>query len=88
VLASLAGEGPVRGYDRPMIDLETQRAREMARNLIELLGPYEEELMNLERLSPALAPLRRAIGIAVAEACYLISDEKAGREAWPHSKDA
>ena len=71
-----------------MIDVETQRAREMARNLIELLAPYEEELMTLERHNPALAPLRRAVGIAVAEACYVVSDENAGRQAWTHSKDA
>ena len=50
-------------------------ARRLAQNLVELLAPYEEELIALEREAPAFGPLRRAIGIVIAEACYCISDQ-------------
>lgn len=70
------------------IGVETERARELARNLVEILSPYEEELMTLERLDPTVGPLRRAVGMAIAEACYLISDDGAGREVWITNKDA
>jgi hypothetical protein len=76
------------GEWRLKIDLETERSRELARNLVELLSPYEEELMGLERQNPSAGPLRRAVGMAIAEACYLISDDGAGREAWTTNKDA
>ncbi len=49
-------------------------ARRLAQNLVELMAPYEEELMQLEREAPAFGPLRRAVGIVIAEACYCISD--------------
>lgn len=49
-------------------------SRRLAQNLVELLSPYEEELIQLERDAPAFGPLRRAIGIVIAEACYCISD--------------
>lgn len=49
-------------------------ARRLAQNLVELMASYEEELIELERQSPVLAPLRRAVGIVIAEACYCISD--------------
>ncbi|HEY8614735.1 hypothetical protein [Phenylobacterium sp.] len=57
-----------------MIRTDKERAREIAQNLVEILSSYEEEVMAMERESPALGPLRRAIGMAIAEACYLISD--------------
>ena len=47
---------------------------QLAQNLVDLLAPYEEELIRLERDAPALGPLRRALGIAIAEAYYCISD--------------
>jgi hypothetical protein len=53
---------------------DSEYAIGLARNLVELLGPYEEELMVLEGAAPAFGPLRRAIGIVIAEACYCISD--------------
>ncbi|THD78257.1 MAG: hypothetical protein E7812_11825 [Phenylobacterium sp.] len=59
---------------------DPDRTREVARNLVELLTAYEEELMTLERETPAVGPLRRAVGMAIAEACYWISDG-AGRAA-------
>ncbi len=49
----------------------------LVRNLVEMLAPYEEELINAERTSPDVAYLRRAVSIAIAEACYWISDEAA-----------
>jgi hypothetical protein len=57
-----------------MVRTDTERAREIAQNLIDLLSSYEEELIALEREAPAVGPLRRAVGMAIAEACYLISD--------------
>lgn len=57
-----------------MVRTENERAREIAQNLVEILSSYEEELMALERDAPALGALRRAVGMAIAEACYLISD--------------
>ena len=53
---------------------DPEYARRLAQNLVELLAPYEEELIQLERDVPAYGPLRRALGIAIAEACYCISD--------------
>ena len=53
---------------------DPEYARRLAQNLVELLAPYEEELITLERDAPAFGPLRRAVGIAIAEACYCITD--------------
>jgi hypothetical protein len=52
-----------------------EHARRLAQNLVELLAPYEEELMSLEREAPMYGPLRRALGIVIAEACFCISDQ-------------
>lgn len=57
-----------------MIRTENERARQIAQNLVEILSSYEEELIAMELETPALGPLRRAVGMAIAEACYLISD--------------
>lgn len=53
---------------------DPETARKLAQNLVELLAPYEEELIVLERSDPSVGALRRAIGIVIAEACYSISD--------------
>lgn len=53
---------------------DTEHGKRLAQNLVELLAPYEEELIQLESNVPAFGPLRRALGIAIAEACYVISD--------------
>jgi len=53
---------------------DQEHGRRLAQNLVELLCPYEEELIQLERDVPAFGPLRRALGIVIAEACYCISD--------------
>ena len=58
------------------------RARVLAQNLVEILTSYEEELMALELQSPAMGQLRRAVGITIAEACYLITDEGVGMSEW------
>ncbi|MDE2486288.1 MAG: hypothetical protein KGO51_02730 [Alphaproteobacteria bacterium] len=50
------------------------RTRDVARSLVEVLTAYEEELISMEADAPAVAPLRRAVGMAIAEACYWISD--------------
>lgn len=60
--------------------MDSEHGKRLAQNLVELLIPYEEELIHLERDTPAYGSLRRAIGIAVAEACYFISDAPAQQE--------
>ncbi|WP_395670340.1 hypothetical protein [Phenylobacterium sp.] len=57
-----------------MVRTDDQRARQIAQNLVEMLSSYEEEIIALEQQAPDLAALRRAVGMAIAEACYLISD--------------
>lgn len=59
---------------------DAEHGRKLAQNLIELLAPYEEELIQLERDVPLFGPLRRALGIAIAEACYVISDMPSPQE--------
>lgn len=54
---------------------EIDRTRDVARSLVEVLTAYEEELISLEVDTPAVGPLRRAVGMAIAEACYWISDD-------------
>lgn len=56
---------------------DPEYARRLAQNLVDLLSPYEEELIQLERDAPLFGPLRRAVGIVIAEACYCISDRAA-----------
>ena len=53
---------------------DPEYARRLAQNLVDLLSPYEEELIQLERDAPLFGPLRRAVGIVIAEASYCISD--------------
>ena len=53
----------------------SEHARRLAQNLVEVLASYEEELMTLEAGEPRYGPLRRAVGIVIAEACYCISDQ-------------
>ena len=65
----------------------TERATVLAQNLLEILGPYEEELMALERENPATGALRRAVGIAIAEACYLINDPGILQAEWAPPAD-
>ena len=59
---------------------DPEYARRLAQNLVELLSPYEEELIQLERDAPAFGPLRRAVGIAIAEASYCVSDQPLQQE--------
>lgn len=64
-----------------------EQARKLAQNLVEILSPYEEELILLEREAPAYGPLRRAVGMAIAEACYRISDEPPRADLTPPTDD-
>jgi hypothetical protein len=59
-----------------------ERARMLAQNLVELLTSYEEELIALELDAPAVGQLRRAVGITIAEACYVITDHAVGMSEW------
>ena len=49
-------------------------ARDIARSLVDVLTAYEEELTVLERETPAVAPLREALGMAIVDACHVISE--------------
>jgi hypothetical protein len=60
--------------------MDSEHGKQLAQNLVELLMSYEEELIQLEHDAPAFAPLRRAVGIAIAEACYFISDQPSPQE--------
>ena len=60
--------------------MDSDHGKLLAQNLVEFLMSYEEELIQLERDAPAYAPLRRAVGIAIAEACYFISDQPSPQE--------
>ena len=64
-----------------------ERARELAQNLVEILTSYEEELMALEREAPAMGQLRRAVGITIAEACYMITDQSMAQTEWAPPSD-
>jgi biotin synthase-related radical SAM superfamily protein len=66
---------------------DADRARTLAQNLMEILTSYEEELMALEREAPAMGQLRRAVGITIAEACYLITDQGIGQATWAPPTD-
>ena len=68
-----------------MSQMELDRTRDVARSLVEVLAAYEEELIALEADTPAVAPLRRAIGMAIAEACYWISESPSPRVEPPRS---
>ncbi|MDB5446387.1 MAG: hypothetical protein JWQ97_1704 [Phenylobacterium sp.] len=61
-----------------MNDSETERARATAEDLIEALSAYQHELSALTSDLPGVAPLRRAVGAALAQACCWISDRDAG----------
>jgi hypothetical protein len=60
-----------------MDDTDT-RVRATAENLIEVLSAYDDELSDLAQDVPGVAPLREAIGAALAEACTWISQRDAG----------
>jgi hypothetical protein len=65
-----------------MTQMTVDRARDLARNLVEILTSYEEELIALERETPAIGQLRRAVGITIAEACYVITDQGDAMSDW------
>jgi hypothetical protein len=58
-----------------MPESDTERARAAAHELIQLLSAYEDELSALAEEMPGVAPLRAAVGAALAEACYWITDQ-------------
>lgn len=60
-----------------MSDIETERARETAEDLVALLSAYELELSIMEQETPAVGPLRQAVGAALARAVSWISDRDA-----------
>jgi len=60
-----------------MHDIDTERAREAAEDLVDLLSAYELELTALEVETPDVAPLREAVGAALAQVSFWISDRDA-----------
>lgn len=70
-----------------MGQMGVERVRTLAQNLMEILTSYEEELMALEREAPAMGQLRRAVGITIAEACYLITDQSIAQAEWAPPTD-
>ncbi|HEX4712145.1 hypothetical protein [Phenylobacterium sp.] len=70
-----------------MSQTNAERARTLSQSLIEVLTSYEEELMALEREAPAAGQLRRAVGITIAEACFLIIDQDVGKAEWAPPAD-
>lgn len=60
-----------------MSDIDTARAREAAEDLVDLLSAYENELSALEQQAPGVAPLREAVGLALARVAFWISDRDA-----------
>jgi hypothetical protein len=70
-----------------MSQASAERAKALAQNLVELLTSYEEELMALEREAPAMGQLRRAVGITIAEACYMITDQSMAQAEWAPPAD-
>jgi len=70
-----------------MSQTNAERARALSQNLLEILTPYEEELIALERDAPAVGQLRRALGITIAEACFLITDQDVGKSEWAPPAD-
>lgn len=70
-----------------MTQVTIDRARHLAQNLVEMLTSYEEELIALERDTPAIGQLRRAVGITIAEGCYLITDQSDCMTDWVPPSD-
>jgi biotin synthase-related radical SAM superfamily protein len=74
-------------WGNEMGQANVDRAKTLAQNLMEILTSYEEELMALERETPAMGQLRRAVGITIAEACYLITDQGFVQTTWAPPTD-
>ena len=70
-----------------MGETDEGRAKQLAQNLVEILTSYEEELMLVERGVPSIGQLRRAVGITIAEACYLITDQNMAEAQWAPPAD-
>lgn len=70
-----------------MSQMAAERAKELAQNLMEVLTSYEEELMALERINPGMGQLRRAVGITIAEACFVITDQGLPQSEWAPPAD-
>jgi hypothetical protein len=80
-------KAPLWGWGNDMSQTTAERAKALAQNLVELLSSYEEELMALEREAPAIGQLRRAVGITIAEACYMITDQSLAQAEWAPPAD-
>jgi hypothetical protein len=61
-----------------MNEIDTERVRAAAEDLVDVLSAYEAAFVRLGRDTPKLARLREAIGAALAEASYWNLDSDAG----------
>lgn len=61
-----------------MSDLDTERARAAAEDLVSVLSAYELELSALAHSAPGVVPLRDAVGAAIARVTFWISDRDDG----------
>jgi hypothetical protein len=62
-----------------MNDSDAARVRATAQDLLDAFGAYENELRDLERETPDLGRLRRAVGVALAEASFWGLDRNAAQ---------
>jgi hypothetical protein len=73
--------------DKP-VSSNSAPAKQLAIRLIEMLSSHEEDLIALEVEVPAVAQLRRAVGMTIAESCYWISDQVDPEPGWTPSADS
>jgi hypothetical protein len=60
-----------------MNEIDTERMRAAAKDLVDVLSAYDVAFVRLERDAPKLARLREAIGTALAEASHWNLDSDA-----------
>jgi hypothetical protein len=68
-----------------MTEIDTERARAAAEDLVDLLSAYDSELTLLAAGLPGITRLRQAIGAALAEASDWISDRDAAPRRTPRT---
>ena len=60
-----------------MPEIDAERAREAAEDIVDLLSAYELERSALEQEAPGVGPLREAVGAALAQVSDWISHREA-----------
>jgi hypothetical protein len=77
---------PPNAGDHGMAQTRAGLARDIALSLVDELTAYQEELIVLERETPSIAPLRQAVGLAIADAWGVLAEDapRAARTARAH----